>query len=103
MEKLDTLLDQAAEALIAGDFAALTRLTPQIEGHNLANIDRPTAETLRAKALRNARLLDAATRGVTAARLRMAEIASGPTLTTYDARGQKALLSVVSELRSHRV
>jgi hypothetical protein len=103
MEKLETLLDLAAAALIAGDFDALTRLTPQIEAQGLTTTDRRTAEALQAKAQRNARLLDAATRGVKAARLRLTEVVRGPTLTTYDSRGQKAQISSLVESRSHRV
>lgn len=92
MSSLETLLDAAAEALLAGDLQALSRLTPEIESARLAPPDRASAERLHAKAQRNARLLQAATRGVKAARLRVAEITCGPTLTTYDARGQKAQL-----------
>lgn len=89
MDPLEQLLDRAAEALLAGDLPALAALTPRIESADLPQ-DRATAERLQAKAQRNARLLEAATRGVKAARLRVAEITRGPTLTTYDARGQKA-------------
>lgn len=103
MEKLETLLDLTAAALIAGDFDALTRLTSQIEAQGLTTTDRRTAEALQAKAQRNARLLDAATRGVKAARLRLTEVVRGPTLTTYDSRGQKAQISSLVETRSHRV
>lgn len=93
MASLEDLLDAAAEALLAGDLTALSQLTPQIESASLAPPDRTSAERLHAKAQRNARLLQAATRGVKAARLRVSEITRGPTLTTYDARGQKALLA----------
>ena len=87
MTPLEALLDQAAAALLAGDLAALARLTPEIEAARIASPDRASAERLQAKAQRNARLLDAASRGVKAARLRVTEITRGPTLTTYDARG----------------
>jgi flagellar biosynthesis/type III secretory pathway chaperone len=103
METLETLLDLAAAALIKGDFDALTNLTPQIEAQKLARTDRRTAEALQTKALRNARLLDAASRGVKAAQLRISEVTRAPTLTTYDARGQKAQISTFAETRSHRV
>lgn len=89
---LDDLLDQAAAALIAGDLATLAALTPQIESADLPQ-DRAAGERLHAKAQRNARLLEAAARGVKAARLRVAEITRGPTLTTYDAQGQKAQIA----------
>lgn len=90
MTRLEHLLDDAAAALLAGDLAALARLTPEMEAASLDPTDRAGAERVQRKAQRNARLLQAATRGVKAARLRVAEILHGPTLTTYDARGQKA-------------
>jgi hypothetical protein len=103
MAPLEDLLDQAATALLAGDLAALVQLTPQIETASLAAPDRATAERLHQKAHRNARLLDAAARGVKAARLRLIEITRGPTLTTYDARGQKAELPPFGIDRARRV
>jgi hypothetical protein len=93
MASLEDLLDAAAEALLTGNLATLSRLTPQIESISVSPQDQATAERLHAKAQRNARLLQAATRGVKAARLRVAEITRGPTLTTYDARGQKSQLA----------
>lgn len=89
MTPLDDLLDQAAAALLAGDLPALAALAQRIEAADLPG-DRASVARLQGKAQRNARLLEAAMRGVKAARLRVAEITSGPTLTTYDARGQKA-------------
>ncbi|MES2813552.1 MAG: hypothetical protein V4720_01505 [Pseudomonadota bacterium] len=89
MSALEDLLDQAAEALLAGDLSGLAGLTPRIESAGLPQ-DLATAQRLQAKAQRNARLLEAATRGVKAARLRLAEIKRGPMLTTYDSRGLKA-------------
>lgn len=92
MAPLEDLLDQAAQALLAGDLASLAALAPRIESADLPR-DRAAAERLQAKAQRNARLLEAATRGVKAARNRVAEITRGPALTTYDARGQKAQIA----------
>lgn len=103
MERLDALLDLAATALIAGDFDALSRLTPEIESLDLAEIDRPTAYALMAKAKRNQCLLDAATRGVKTASLRVSDIIRGPTLTTYDAHGQKAHLNALANTQPRRV
>lgn len=103
MERLETLLDQAADALISGNLPELARLTPQIESVEMRTADRVAAERLRAKAERNARLLDAAMRGVKAARHRVSEITRGPTLSTYDARGQKALIAPLSGLPARRV
>ncbi|KAF0137955.1 MAG: hypothetical protein FD152_72 [Xanthobacteraceae bacterium] len=103
MRQLEQLLDDAAEALLSGDLAALALLAPQIESINLQSTDRHTAERLRTKAERNARLLDAAKRGMKAARLRVAEIVRGPALTTYNARGQKALITPIGGERDRRV
>lgn len=103
MTSLEQMLDEAAAALLAGDLAALDRLAPQIESADPSAPDRATAERLHAKAQRNARLLQAAARGVKAARLRMTEITRGPTLTTYDARGQRALIATSTFEPARRV
>lgn len=103
MTRLEDLLDQAASALLSGDLAALARLAPVIEAAEVAPSDRATAERLHRKAQRNARLLEAATRGVKAARQRMDDIVRGPTLTTYDARGQKAQIAPLGAEHARRV
>lgn len=103
MTRLEDLLDEAAAALLSGDLALLAELTPRIEAADLAPADRAGAERLQRKAQRNARLLQAATRGVKAARLRVTEILHGPTLTTYDARGQKALIAAGTSEPARRV
>lgn len=90
MARLEELLDQAAEALLRGDLAALPALTEAIDSETGSAADVPGAERLREKADRNARLAQAAARGVRAARGRLSEIASGPVLTTYDALGRRA-------------
>jgi hypothetical protein len=90
--ELEDLLDKAHDALIAGDLAALDHI-----GTRIAELAGPgpscheaDARRLRLKAERNARLLEAAARGVKAALGRLTEIASGPTLTTYDVHGRRA-------------
>jgi hypothetical protein len=103
MERLEALLDQAAEALIAGNLPELARLAPQIESADVRTADRKAAERLRAKAERNSRLLDAAMRGLKAARHRVTEITRGPTLSTYDARGKRALIAPLSDAAARRV
>ncbi len=102
MVPIEDLLDQAAQALVAGNLDELATLTPQIESAGLPQ-DRASVERLQAKALRNTRLLEAATRGVKAARLRVAEITRGPTLTTYDARGHKAQITPQGVTQARRV
>lgn len=103
MTRLEELLDLAAEALLAGDMARLAALTPEMEQALPPPCDQITAARLQAKARRNARLLEAAGRGVRAARHRMAEITRGPTLTTYDSRGQKAAIAPVATIPARRV
>lgn len=89
--RLEGLLDQTHTALLAGDIAALTGMAALLEtlAATLPRLDRMTADRLQGKAHRNGQLLQAAARGLRAAKLRLAEITAGPTLTTYDARGQR--------------
>ncbi|MGL4235584.1 hypothetical protein [Tabrizicola sp.] len=103
MALLEDLLDHAAEALLIGDLAALGALTPQIKTALSALTPDAATRRLRDKALRNARLLEAATRGVKAARHRLTEITRGPTLTTYNARGQKAAIAPLGPDPARRV
>ena len=99
MTRLDEVLDLARDALLAGDLAALARLGPQLDA--LADTavpqDRISTDRLRRKAERNARLLQAAARGVRAALGRLSEISSGPQLTTYDARGRRSTLGLLPD------
>jgi hypothetical protein len=95
MSPLETLLDQAREALLAGDLAALSGLDEKIvaAADSLPALGTDAARRVQRKAERNAKLLQAAGRGLRAARDRMAEIASGPGLATYDAQGRRAALA----------
>ena len=94
MTPLEHLLDRVRDALIAGDLAALSgldlRMMAEVDHFSLS--DAVAVRRLHRKAERNARLLQAAARGLGAARHRMAEITSGPGLATYDAQGRKAPL-----------
>ena len=93
---LEDLIDRVAEALLRGDIAQLARLAPEVEASaGSGPHDRATAERLRRKADRNARLLQAAGRGISAARARLTELARGPVLTTYDARGRRETVAPV--------
>jgi hypothetical protein len=101
---LEDLLDQVAEALLAGDLAALAALAPMVEAGAaaLSAPDPANADRLRVRAKRNARLLEAAARGVKAALGRLTEIARGPALTTYDARGLKATIAPIGLAAARR-
>lgn len=95
MTPLEDLLDQTRDALLAGDLAALAGLDDQLSAAATAlpKLEMAAARRLQRKAERNARLLQAAGRGLRAARDRMEEISAGPGLATYDALGRKAALS----------
>lgn len=101
---LEDLLDQTRTAVLAGDLASLALLAPRVEAavESLANLDEHDARRLRQKADGNARLLQAASRGVRAAQGRLAEIISGPTLNTYDSQGRKAAIAPLSQLSARR-
>jgi hypothetical protein len=100
----DSLLDRTYTALLSGDLAALGPLAGAMERlPSLQGTDRTTTERLRRKADRNSRMLQAAARGVRAARGRLAEIAAQPTLTTYDAKGRRESVGQVSSLAPHRI
>jgi hypothetical protein len=102
---LDDLLDQTRDALVTGNLAALADLAPRVEAlvEFLPQIDRQSAARLRYKADRNAKLLQAATRGVRSAQQRLSEIVAGSSLVTYDARGRRETLSASSVLMPRRV
>lgn len=102
---LETLLDQTRDAVLVGDLAALADLAPRVTAiaDDLPRLDRETAARLIRLAERNAQLLQAAARGVGAAQGRLDEILNGPTLTTYDAKGQKAAIALQSLLMPRRI
>ncbi|WP_103257634.1 hypothetical protein [Tabrizicola aquatica] len=97
MARLEDLLEQASDALLRGDMAGLPVLTAEIEREvDSLPADAALLSRLRALSERNARLAEAAGRGVRAARSRLAEIASAPVLTTYDSLGRRAAISPLS-------
>lgn len=102
---LETLLDQTRDAVLVGDLATLADLAPRVAAmaEDLPHLDAAAAGRLIRLAERNAQLLQAATRGVRAAQCRLGEIVDGPTLTTYDARGQKAAIALPSALTPRRI
>lgn len=104
MAELQELLDQAAEALLRGDLAALPHLSVEIErAVDSLPQDPEELALLRAKSERNSRLTEAAARGVRAARTRLAEIAASPVLTTYDALGRRAAIGLVADTAPKRL
>lgn len=103
--ELEELLDQTRAALMAGELTGLAELAERTERLAAAvpRTDRATAERLRRKAERNARLLQAATRGIKAARQRLTEIGSVPVLSTYDNRGRREVVATPSTAIPRRV
>lgn len=94
MTPLEILLDDMAERVRQADFQALARLTPQLEA---AMVALPAGAApalmgrLQRKAEENAQLLDAARRGLRAARRRLEETRRvGAGLQTYDGKGRRA-------------
>lgn len=92
---LERLLEQERAALLSGDLAQLPKFIAGKERLLLlleqaaARPDAAALDRLRARAMANQLLLDAALRGVRAARARLETARSGgPALSTYDARGK---------------
>lgn len=92
---LERLLEEERAALLGGDLARLPTLIAGKERLLLA-LEQATArpdatalDRLRERATANQALLDAALRGVRAARARLETARTGgPALSTYDARGK---------------
>lgn len=93
---LERLLDRMHVAVLAGDIRDLATAAPELEAAlaNFATLDdRALGERLRRKATRNATCLQAAARGLRAARRRITEIQSARDgLQTYDGHGKRTEL-----------
>lgn len=98
MKPLETLLDEVGLAVRKADFAALGALAPHLEAA-LAKVEAvrigpaqlPDLARLKAKSAQNAALLDAARRGMQAARRRVSDAQGAARgLQTYDIRGRRS-------------
>lgn len=91
---LESLLDATRAALLAGDLDGLAGLTRQLEAA-LAGAALSPADlaALQLRASHNARLIAAASRGVRAARRRLAEVTACQGLVTYDAAGRRDVVA----------
>lgn len=91
------LLDQAYEALLRSDYAALPGLSADLESELQNPKDKMTEaslQVLRQKANRNASVLLAAQRGIRSARRRLEDMRSAASgLVTYDRSGRRAEVS----------
>lgn len=94
MQTLESLLDDIRGRLAVADFAGLAGLAPALEAtlaNNALVKDPATLARVKAKAVENMTFLDAARRGVRAARRRMEEVRRATQgLQTYDGKGQRA-------------
>lgn len=96
------LLDQAYEAILKSDYAALPDLSARLEqamDTAATTLGEEALRRIRQKASRNAVVLLAAQRGIRSARRRLEEVreaASG--LTTYDRQGKRAAVSEARQL-----
>lgn len=103
---LEAVLQEVYLALRAGDLAGLAELCDRTEAA-LAGLpglaDARSAERLRELARRNAACLDAAARGIRAARRRVAEIRDAQTGTrTYDGKGRYQVIAGPADRLSSR-
>ncbi|MFA5539649.1 MAG: hypothetical protein WDA23_10640 [Gemmobacter sp.] len=86
----DAILDAMHRAVRAGDLAALAPLCDALETALDESPGRAMPDGLRARAERNLACLDAAARGLRAARRRVEEVtAAARGLDTYDAGGRR--------------
>ncbi len=92
LETLEDLLDAVHRALLAGDLAALPPLAERIETAMVALPAGADAHGLQTRARRNALLLEAAGRGLRAARRRLEELRGAARLSTYDHAGRRLTL-----------
>lgn len=92
--RMALLLDDVHRALTGADYGALGPLTAEIEAEMTrleTDGDGAALMGVQARALRNARCLQAAQRGFRAAHRRVAEIrAARSGLVTYDPKGRRA-------------
>ncbi|MCF8510044.1 MAG: hypothetical protein K9G43_01235 [Rhodobacteraceae bacterium] len=102
MQPLEALLDDVRTAVRAANFSTLAQLAPQLEAA-LADLSEVSAKNdpatigrIKAKAEQNAPLLDAARRGISAARRRLEEVRrASKGLQTYDMRGHRAEIAPI--------
>ncbi|MCE6952383.1 hypothetical protein LAZ40_18000 [Cereibacter sphaeroides] len=91
---VERLLDDMRRMVTAGDLAALPGLSAELaeEIEALEPLTAERAQQIRTKATRNLACLEAASRGVRAARRRLEEIrhATSGMMVVYDDRGRRA-------------
>lgn len=96
LDAFEDLLDQERDLLLTGSLDGLARIVEnkaQLAGR-LSQIEHPDGlEVLKAKAERNARLLEAAGAGIRSVTRRLSALREGPEpLSTYSASGERTKL-----------
>lgn len=101
MTQIEELLRELRRHLSEADFAQAAALAPALEAA-LGQIGRPDLATLRrlmGQAERNAALIEAARKGLRAARRRVDEVRrAGLGVQTYDGQGRRADIPVAGRL-----
>jgi len=97
VRRLDELLEQQADCLRNGDISGAFAVSPAIEKlveHlETATQPDPSVAGLRGQAARNAGLIEAAQKGVAAARSLLAESVPQDGFQSYDAQGRATVIS----------
>ena len=106
LSMLESHLDAAYQAIRVADFALLAELGQKTDA-TLARIGTPDDEgalhRIRQKAARNAACLQAAGRGLRAARRRLEEVTvARASLGTYDSAGRRCILPAEPRPVTHR-
>ena len=100
LDDVQECLQQGKLADLADPAEVIARLMPQMAGLS----DLALAQRLRAKAVRNAACLAAATRGVRAARRRITDVTAAQNwLATYDVQGRRASVLPPDSVLQQRV
>lgn len=93
---LEACLDATRVALMAGDMDSLAKLAALVDAASTAGSapDEAAARRIRRKAEHNGRMLQAALKGVRAARQRAMELGTQGRFSTYDAGGRRDQLGL---------
>ena len=102
---LEACLDATRTALMAGDMVTLAKLAGLVEVA-IASSGRPEGPALlrvKKKAEANGRILQAALKGVRAARQRAQELSNHGRFSTYDAGGRRDQIGVAAAIPARRL
>jgi len=88
---LETILDRARAALVAGDIVALDGMAADAEAAlaTAGHCDRAAAERIAAKAQQNEHLIAEAMKGIRAAQRRVRDLTDHGRFSTYDSGGRR--------------